>query len=250
MSREISIEEQLAPYVEKLHAEMRAVFGVPGMSLGSPEAARKLKEVKKDVEVGPLPSCWTANGYTIINGHGEPVAVATPNENVDLERFQRALVAAITSGGKTLLSKPHPKECICPKCPKEMAVPGTRVLNVPRIGDAERDQCLERLRYGFGGGYLSPSEHDARQDAVMSATMRDELDFLVKDLPAMPKPAVAPEVRRDRAVTSFLCRVVSVVFPVMTAVTILLGTGLVGGAILAILGGVAALLLTFLQLRP
>lgn len=237
MSREISIEEQLAPYVEKLHAEMRAVFGVPGMVLGSPEAARKLKEVKKDVEVGPL-----SGEYVVVTSHPFLTGGNGGNALVFKQDFPPE--------GKTLLSKPHPEGCICPKCPKEMAAPGARVLNVPRIGDADRDQCLERLRYGFGGGFLNPSEHDARQNAAMTATMKDELEFLVKDLPAMPKPAVAPEPHPAREVTAFLCRVVSAALPVMAAITILMGASLAGAAVLAVVGGLAAGLLILLQLRP
>lgn len=272
MSREISIEEQLAPYVEKLHAEMRAVFGIPGMSLGSPEAKRMLKEVKKDVEAGP--ACWTANGYTIVNGYGDPVAVATPNAGVDLERFQQALAAAVSSGnahafltgaggndgstvayrqdfppeGKTLMSKSCPVDCICSKHKGKTGI----VSTVKRIGDAERDACLALLEERHVSGHLLLDEFQARSDKALLAKNQQELDYLTQDLPALPvvKPKVIPEPHPAREVTVFLCRLASTALPVMAAITIMMSAGLVSAAALAILGGLAALLLTFLQLRP
>lgn len=221
--------------MEKLHAEMRAVFGVPGMSLGSPEAARKLKEVKKDVEVGPLPG-----EYVIVTSHPFLTGENGGNTLVFKQDFPPE--------GKTLLNRPHPESCICPKCNTKTEI----VSTVKRIGDTERDACLEFLRDRHVSGHITLEEFETRKDKALTARSQHELDYLTQDLPALlvMKPAVTPEVRHDREVTTFLCRIVSAAFPVMAAITILMGATLAGAAVLAIVGGLAAFLLTFLQLRP
>lgn len=232
------------------------MYSIPDMILG-----RELKEVKKDVEVGPLP-------YTIVNGYGDPVAVAAPNEGVDKKRFERALAATIlpgtaatflvpggdrisladkaetyVPGGMKLMSKPCPVDCICSKHKGKTGI----VSTVKRIGDAERDACLDLLRDRHVSGHLTLDEFEARKDKALTARNQHELDYLTQDLPASPKPVAAPEVRREHVV-SFLCRVVSATFPVMAAITILMGASLAAAAVLAVVGGLAAFLLTFLRL--
>jgi hypothetical protein len=69
----------------------------------------------------------------------------------------------------------------------------------PRVGDAERDAVLERLRDCFASGRLSPAEHDARQEAALAAMSTDDLALLTKDLPAQWKPPAAPPVSLERA---------------------------------------------------
>lgn len=57
-----------------------------------------------------------------------------------------------------------------------------------RVGDAERDGCVELLVEHFLRGRLSAEELDRRQDAALRATTAVELAGLVADLPH-PVPA-------------------------------------------------------------
>lgn len=75
---------------------------------------------------------------------------------------------------------------------------GVNIAPKQRIGDQGRDKYFEHLHKMFAGGYISQAEHDARVDALMLANTKDEMEFLVKDLPKMnaveksekPLPAV------------------------------------------------------------
>jgi hypothetical protein len=69
---------------------------------------------------------------------------------------------------------------------------GVHVLGVKRIGDCERDAYLERLREAHAGGYIDLPEFEARQAAMMTATMKGELEYMTKDLPE-PAPASKPK---------------------------------------------------------
>lgn len=84
--------------------------------------------------------------------------------------------------------------------PREELVPGWRVPSRTRydydlrIGDAERDAALERLREHFVAGRLTFDELTARIDAALTAKTQRQLDGLLGDLPrpprARPEPAV------------------------------------------------------------
>lgn len=65
---------------------------------------------------------------------------------------------------------------------------GVHLLAKTRIGDAVRDRYLDHLRELFSTGHMTEDEFSARQDATMKAETRDELEFLIRDLPALPAP--------------------------------------------------------------
>lgn len=142
---------------------------------------------------------------------------------------------------KTLLAKPHPAGCICPKCPDLTIFPGTGILAKPRIGDADRDERLERLRIALGDGRITLEEFEARSTAVLAATMADELDYLVSDLPAVKKAQLPAKKKAStsRLTVAFIASLIMVVFPLMSVITITIGHKPVAAAVLAGLGALA-----------
>lgn len=233
----MTIEEQLGQYVRFLHDQMRMIYAIPSVNMLD---LGKLEEVKR-MELGRLSQePWP---YIDPDGILQGSKVLSRQEEI---KFAEDLVRAAKD--KTLLSKPHPQGCICPKC---QSFPAHVLPIATRIGDAERDQALDFLRERFESGHITLTEFEARKDAALAATMRDELDYLIRDLPPAEKKkiAVPQEPRRDFLVLSFLVRLASACFPVMAAITILLGAGLVSAAVLAILGGVAAMVLSWIELR-
>jgi hypothetical protein len=68
-----------------------------------------------------------------------------------------------------------------------LSVPeGVHLLSEKRIGDEEKDRYLNHLRECYSTGHLDEDEFDARNAAMMAAKTKHELDFLLKDLPAIP----------------------------------------------------------------
>lgn len=169
----MTIEEQLEPYVRHLHDQMRMMYAIPPVNVLSTE---KLKEVKK-MEAGPL----SRESWSYI----DPGRLSREEEI----KFARDLEQA--AKGKTLLSKPHPEECICPKCSSH---PAHVLPAAVRIGDAERDETLALLDERLASGHITLAEFQARADAVLATTRRDELDHLVRDLPPVRKVVRAPAV--------------------------------------------------------
>jgi hypothetical protein len=226
-------------HAEKLHALMRMMYDLPDVT---PE--KKPKEVKKDVEIGSLEQEIRYENFQAALDGALMLVAAGGTATINLKgSFESAVVKPELIKDKTLLSKPHPADCICPERKGKAGIAST----VKRIGDAERDACLALLDERLASGHLTLEEFQSRADKALTARNQHELDYLTQDLPGLPKPAAAPESRRDLSVAVFLCRFASFTFPVMTAITIITGSGLAGGAVLAVIAGVAALLLSFLQ---
>ncbi|SEP74637.1 DUF1707 SHOCT-like domain-containing protein [Microlunatus flavus] len=64
-----------------------------------------------------------------------------------------------------------------------------------RIGDAERDEALDRLGDHFAAGRLTREEFDERSETAMGARFDRDLEALFRDL---PKPPGAEVARRGR----------------------------------------------------
>lgn len=70
-----------------------------------------------------------------------------------------------------------------------------------RVSDAEREQCVERLRQAYADGRLDHEEFDERVSAAYSGRTRADLDALLIDLPSgtvAGQPSGAVEPRTDR----------------------------------------------------
>lgn len=97
------------------------------------------------------------------------------------------------------------------------------VLPARRIGDEERNKILEQLQEMFVQGRLTQAELDARQEAALAAKVADELNFLVRDLPA---PRIAKEPEPASATNSFLpvAGIMTLLMAVL-AISLILATG-------------------------
>jgi hypothetical protein len=158
-------------------------------------------------------------------------------------------------GEKTLLPKPHPERCPCPKCPQDPPPPEGVHLLPPgrlRVSDELKNTYLERLQEAFTEGMLSAPELDARQNAVLAAATEEELRLLLRDLPAGKQPAVVIPPAEEKyfsgkkGVFLFVASLVSVTFPVMGGIGVLGGGSAGMSAVMALIGGLAALLLVIL----
>ncbi|GAA3567880.1 hypothetical protein GCM10022197_25080 [Microlunatus spumicola] len=67
-----------------------------------------------------------------------------------------------------------------------------------RIGDAERDEALDKLGDHFAAGRLTREELDERTEQAMGARFDRDLEALFRDLPERPRTVV---VRRTRPQT-------------------------------------------------
>jgi Domain of unknown function (DUF1707) len=84
--------------------------------------------------------------------------------------------------------------------------PADRELFLVRIGDAEREACVEALVDHHVLGRLTTTEFQRRQDASMNATTAADLALLLADLPAnvpsartLTHPAAEGQQRLKRA---------------------------------------------------
>src|SRR3954468_18042408 len=68
-----------------------------------------------------------------------------------------------------------------------------------RIGDAERDEALDKLGDHFAAGRLTREEFDERSEAAMGARFDSDLEVIFRDLPGDHRATVArPERPRPK----------------------------------------------------
>lgn len=243
---------QVLAYAEHLHDQMRMMYGISPFDVLSPE---KLKEVKK-MEIKPSMEWNVPYRPPVVVSQGTAATFSAGGSGGSA--IARKQDFPLPEKDKTLLSKPHPKDCICPKCKRD---DGTHVLpSSVRIGDAARDEVLEHLRQMRGEGYLSLPEFEARMEAVLAATMKSDLDLLVRDLPpaarkkeaavvmsAGGKAVLDPPVSPQRNVVTFIMTIASFVLPVLAGIGLMEGAERTGLLVIMALAALASLLLTILR---
>jgi len=77
-----------------------------------------------------------------------------------------------------------------------------------RIGNAERDQAMNRLRSAFAEGRLDEADLDSRTQRALDARTQAELDVLLADLPAaaeLTDPGMSLLTMVSRLVSRCLC---------------------------------------------
>ena len=65
--------------------------------------------------------------------------------------------------------------------------PDVHFTSHQRVGDETKDTYIEHVHEMFAGGYIDAEEHDARLKAMMLARTREEMEFLIQDLPKVPE---------------------------------------------------------------
>ena len=71
-----------------------------------------------------------------------------------------------------------------------------------RVGDAERGRVVDQLADHHAAGRLTLDEFEERMSAAWTARTGGELEVLVRDLPALPRPASRVPVRPRLALDS------------------------------------------------
>lgn len=102
-------------------------------------------------------------GHRVI--YNPPVAIAAPPKKAEVEK-----------------KPPNP-------------FPDVHFTSHQRVGDQAKDAYTEHVHDMFARGYINQREHDARIDAMMLARTKEEMEFLVQDLPEirMDPPEVKTE---------------------------------------------------------
>lgn len=77
------------------------------------------------------------------------------------------------------------------------APPGVHFSLGPRVGDETRHEYYEHMHEMFARGYIDQQELDARLDAMLACHTKDELDYLVSDLPRL-EPAAEPAAKEQK----------------------------------------------------
>jgi hypothetical protein len=106
--------------------------------------------------------------------------------------------------------------------------PGVHFAPARRIGDEVRNRYLDHLADMLSRGFIDAAEYDARLAQMMKAKTREDLDFLVKDLPMLPLPVVAASSPRRHfpfASCAFGMSASAIIY-----VAVMLGTGLIAAA--------------------
>lgn len=85
---------------------------------------------------------------------------------------------------------------IPPWGPGVWAYPARIQAQPVRVGDAERDEALDKLGDHFAAGRLTREELDERTEKAMGARFDSDLEVLFRDLPGDQRTTVA---RRERS---------------------------------------------------
>jgi len=122
------------------------------------------------------------------------------------------------------------------------AYPAQSPVQPVRIGDAERDEALDKLGDHFAAGRLTREELDERTDQAMNARFDSDLEQIFHDLPdrAPARAVVArrPRPQRNVALSAVVVALVPLLVLAVTASIILHGPVFVGPIIwLLVLSG-------------
>lgn len=73
-----------------------------------------------------------------------------------------------------------------------LAPEGVHFTSHQRVGDEIRDSYINHIHEMFAGGYIDSDEHDARLAAMMLTHTKEEMEFLIQDLPRVTEKKVEP----------------------------------------------------------
>ena len=233
----MSLEPEYERLHRKMHAQLREIYrqngGLP--ILEEFRTAALLQERQLMMSYGLISSdeCRTeaAMGDSLMRSGGEEIIQRKDLQDAidSASRTARELGIPVRidlrnyTGSGYIQPPPAQAEIV-----KETEPPdGVHVLPGPRVGDEQKNEYLERLREAAGGGYINLTETGARQDAMLKAESREDLERLVKDLPPykpdIPGTKIYPEKKEPRtwvysaaAVMMSLGMLLSMVFLTLT----------------------------------
>src|SRR4051794_13067094 len=109
------------------------------------------------------------------------------------------------------------------------AYPARPQVHPVRVGDAERDEALDKLGDHFAAGRLTREEFDERSETAMGARFDSDLEVIFRDLPGDHRGTVArperPRLNRGLSVAVALLvplLVLAVVASIVTRVPVLI----------------------------
>ncbi len=103
--------------------------------------------------------------------------------------------------------------------------PGVHFTLHQRVGDETKDIYLSHVREMFAGGFIDPDERDARIAALMLARTREEMDFLIQDLPGIAKELPPPPPAGQESPRPLLAFLVTLASGLGAAAVLAGGTG-------------------------
>lgn len=110
---------------------------------------------------------------------------------------------------------------------------GVHFTSHQRVGDEIRDTYIEHIHEMFAGGFIDADEHDARLAAMMLAHTKEEMEFLIQDLPSVSPPSPpAPVVSGEVATAKRALPVPAFIYLALSATA-----GLGAGSIVSTPGG-------------
>ena len=120
------------------------------------------------------------------------------------------------------------------------AYPARPQAHPVRIGDAERDEALDKLGDHFAAGRLTREEFDERSESAMGARFDSDLEPIFRDLPDGARQEVARQARpqRNAGLSAVVIALVPLLVIAVTASILLHGPVFVGPLIwLLVLSG-------------
>jgi hypothetical protein len=205
------IGDEIMTEIKRLHADMRQSYRIIGASgnVSQEEIARLRRDL--DLMRGTVATMRLSPGYIYYDPPVPGTAVIYTQRNGGImaleppekewlppviavgrkelrELAEAAAMAGVTSryGGREIVPYVKPEaEAVTKKKILPSAPPGIHFAPEKRIGDEVKDTYLDHLGDMMSRGFIDNAEYSARVAEVMTAKTREDLEFLVKDLPGM-----------------------------------------------------------------
>ena len=143
--------------LEQLQAALDGTFGVPPAQLAPKKTPPSSRELS-----------WVRDGSI------------SRKDLIELAELAAEHGFSVKQDGRTIIP---------PKNTAPSALPGVTFTSYTRVGDEVRDRYLNHLGEMLSGGQLDQAEYEARSDLALKSKTREELDYLIQDLPAPPLPS-------------------------------------------------------------
>lgn len=220
--------------------------GVPG-ALEAIEWYRQYQELSRDVRLNRIPPPDSSRFPVGSPPWGPALPPAQPFHGKELLPAPREISENWSIQGEP--SEDQLKELrgaldkMLPRPP--YAPPGVTIASHQRIGDEIRNTYLDHLGAMFSGGSIDQAEYEARSDAAVRARTKEELEFLIQDLPlVVVKKEPAEAVKKEFTDDDWLSRLPgqSMAGVMFLLFSILAATGMSTGVVFMVIASGLALL--------